>query len=291
MDIIRWLQASASPTADAFWGAITDLNGGDLGIIVISIIFWCVNAWQGWLFGNLIVGTMISNEVLKAIIAVARPDPTQVRVIRQDTAPGSSFPSGHSQLATVFWGYFGWLLKRPVVGFLTGLMVLLTAASRLYLGLHWPTDVLGGLVVGVVILLLGIRLSDKWVRSSEHNLSQLIRVLFVVVPVIGFILIPSRIMTTVAGIGLGFNLGYLWLLPRQFATAPVEGDMRSRLVKGVVGVVGVLLLRAALKAVFPDTALFDFIRYAVVGLWIGWLAPLLFTVMFRTAARPAMEKT
>lgn len=98
-------------------------------------------------------GGMGLSSLLKDAFARARPDVVS-HLARVHTA---SFPSSHAMLSAVAYLTLGALLARVQPGrrvkaYLLGLAVLLTllvGASRVYLGVHWPTDVLGGWCIGV----------------------------------------------------------------------------------------------------------------------------------------------
>jgi len=120
-----------------------------------------------------LAASAIANAVLKAIFAVDRPD-----VNRLVHAGGFGFPSGHAMNATVFFIFFAYLLARhsslkpaKIAAAAAVLIVLLIGFSRIYLGVHTVTDVLGGYLAGVVILLeAGGRLLrlQEWKRT--HNI-------------------------------------------------------------------------------------------------------------------------
>lgn len=125
------------------------------------VIFAWQRLWQSALSLTVAtVGVGFIDLVMKA--ESARPRPLLFRVIPET---GFSFPSGHALLATVFYGMIAFILytrarskvSRILVVSSTAALVLLIGFSRLYLGVHWPSDVLGGYIVGLVWLFLSIR--------------------------------------------------------------------------------------------------------------------------------------
>lgn len=100
-------------------------------------------------------GTSLLVNVVKVLIA--RPRPTLAEVVA--TAAGYAFPSGHSGQAAAAYGVLAYLIsrrlpprRRPVVWAAATVIVLLVGFSRVYLGVHWLTDVVGGYLVGTVWL-------------------------------------------------------------------------------------------------------------------------------------------
>ena len=99
------------------------------------------------------------NIVLKHIFAVERPD-----INRLITETGYGFPSGHAMYGTVFIGlcaylFIGYLYKRPlkiVVVSISFAFMLLMGLSRIYLGVHTLTDILGGYLAGLIVLIIAI---------------------------------------------------------------------------------------------------------------------------------------
>lgn len=108
---------------------------------------------------NLVL-VFLLNRILKVIIA--RPRPSVLRLVVED---GYSFPSGHSMVSMGFYGFLIYLVciniknkkaKYPLVIFLS-LLILSIGISRVYLGVHYFTDVLGGFIIAIIYLLIFIK--------------------------------------------------------------------------------------------------------------------------------------
>lgn len=114
---------------------------------------------ESYLVATSLAGTRILNELFKQIFRRNRPD-----VNRLVEAAGFSFPSGHAMVSTALYGLLAYLLWKNSVGhplrLLTAyaliLTVLLTGISRIYLGVHYPSDVMAGFAAGGACLALSV---------------------------------------------------------------------------------------------------------------------------------------
>ena len=107
------------------------------------------------------------NTLLKHI--VQRPRPTEFRIIDEG---GYSFPSGHSMVSMAFYGFLIYLvyknienkyLKRFLIGFLS-ILIFLIGTSRIYLGVHYTSDVLAGFVLAISYLIIFTKLAEKTIK-------------------------------------------------------------------------------------------------------------------------------
>jgi membrane-associated phospholipid phosphatase len=103
------------------------------------------------------IGAAILTPVLKTMFHIARPTPIYAG------ADAFSFPSGHATSTTALYIMLAWIASRsatPGKRFapwsLAAIMILLTGISRVYLGAHWPSDVLAGFAVGTVLAIAGV---------------------------------------------------------------------------------------------------------------------------------------
>ena len=131
---------------------------------IISILLTLIKKDKSYLL--IILVTLVSsvvNLIIKNIIRRDRPDKINWLI----TESNFSFPSGHSMMATVFYGFLTYLLYRSNLNksvkiiILVLFLILLIGISRIYLGVHYTSDVIGGFLWGSTLLILIIVLTKK----------------------------------------------------------------------------------------------------------------------------------
>jgi hypothetical protein len=211
------------------------------------------------------------NTALKDLVHTARPTAEQVWLA---TPPDGSyaFPSGHTQNATVLWSHLaGHYRRRPLV-VAAIVLIPLVALSRIYLGAHWPVDVLGGMAIGAGLVWLALALYRAWDRRSLSLALWWQLALGVAVPLTLFIIYPKTSMQM--GAALGMITGCV--LERRYVRFPVHLPLGKQVVKVVIGLASLVVLQMLLSRLFPVGAAFRFTRYALIGLWGTLGAPWVF---------------
>ena len=146
--------------------------GGAIILIAISIISLIVikNKKIGIAISLNLVVISIFNWILKNI--VQRPRPNELRLIDEK---GYSFPSGHSMISMAFYGFIIYLIyknmqnkyiKWTVISILSVLIILI-GISRIYLGVHYTTDVLAGFLISIAYLNIVISFANKYINNKE----------------------------------------------------------------------------------------------------------------------------
>ena len=156
--ILRWMDAHSSPLWDTVALEVTALGAGVvvwMVVLVASAFLWASrHRYSAGLLWFALIGGTLLNQVMK--LAFDRPRPS-VFEWRTSHAASSSFPSGHSMTSMIVYGTLAFLiarlaktavLRRMVYGVALAVIVAV-GLSRMYLGVHYPTDVLGGFVMGL----------------------------------------------------------------------------------------------------------------------------------------------
>lgn len=172
--ILNWLHDHATPFLDQFFMFLTNA-GGIVSVCIISALILSYLLFRKRYRSALILGfgfggAMAANIVLKALFHRDRPSLWHQSVVET----GFSFPSGHAMasaalvtcLVIILW-HTKWRWLTVVLG---GIVVLLIGVSRLYLGVHYPSDILAGWCVSIAWVLLAAYLIDgriNKVRSSN----------------------------------------------------------------------------------------------------------------------------
>lgn len=174
LSLRAWVRSFETPSLTALmWGA--SVYGaprllGPLGIAAAAAFLL-----RGWRRGAALVaatlgGAILLNGGLKTLFARIRPQP----FYDYYPAPDSySFPSGHALFATCFFGGIAVLMAhrlesrtgQVLIWLVALVLIFLISVSRIYLGVHYPTDVIGGFAVGV-IWVIAVALGD---RAAEHG--------------------------------------------------------------------------------------------------------------------------
>jgi membrane-associated phospholipid phosphatase len=282
IEIVRAIQEFANPALTFFMKLVTNGVSEYVFFAVIMILFWVVNERRAFRLGLLVILSAWLNAVLKALFKQPRPFHLESS-LGMISESGYGLPSGHAQLILVFLvPLVLWLTAKPgrsrvrnvIVVSAAALLVLLVSFSRLYLGVHFPQDILAGWALGGLSLAVFLLLEKKefpWPSRAAFAAAAALSLLMNA-------LLPREF--SLAAIFFGFAAGYV-LMRRRLSFSAANAGPRSVIVRLVTGFCGALILYAGLRLLFPGRAsawygLFRFVRYAAVGFWVSFIAPWLF---------------
>ena len=143
--------------------AITELGGVGFTVVLTLLIIIFSKKYRWFIAGNVVLTTLV-NQIVKHI--VRRPRPSVLRLVDES---GYSFPSGHSMVSVALYGIIVYTIYKNVKNkyvkwisiVLLSLLVLFIGFSRIYVGVHYFTDVVGGFTLGLVVLIIYIDIYDK----------------------------------------------------------------------------------------------------------------------------------
>ena len=146
--------------------------GGAIVLIVLTIVLIILikNKKIGLsIFMNLFVITLL-NQGLKRILQ--RPRPTEFRIVEE---VGYSFPSGHSMVSMAFYGYLIYLIYKNVENkyikwsliTILSILICLIGISRIYLGVHYTSDVLAGFLISISYLVIYVSIVNKFLIKTD----------------------------------------------------------------------------------------------------------------------------
>ncbi|MCZ7551570.1 MAG: hypothetical protein B6D39_04900 [Anaerolineae bacterium UTCFX2] len=308
--VVIWLQSLggwlSAPMVWFSWLGIEEFY-----LLIAPAVLWCIDPALGVRLGVGLMTSSATNSFFKLLFQGPRPYWYDARV--QPLGHESSFglPSGHAQNAVVVWGLIAARLRRVWTWALVILIILMIGLSRMYLGVHFPSDVIAGWLLGALSLWLILRLEKPFLAwfgplqpAAQVGLIFIASLVLILAAALarsalqGWVMPPewvrlagraaggsppdplalSGVITPAAALfGLGSGAALLY---RQGWFNP-DGSFLQRLARYLIGLAGVLILWAGLDAVFPEGAnllayAFRYLRYALIGLWIAYLAPQVF---------------
>jgi membrane-associated phospholipid phosphatase len=272
-------------------------------MLVMPLIFWCVDAGIGLRFALLLFLSGSVNTYFKFLFHAPRPfwvDP-RVQALAVETSFG--IPSGHAQNAATLWGFGTTLVKQKSLKWLMGLVIVLIGLSRVYLGVHFVSDVVAGWLIGGILLAgflwlephflswwRGLRLKAQffWVMLSSGLILAIgWSITFIyrswVMPAEWMSVAQSKIglirlepfsltgLVTIAGTWLGALGGWV-ICTHHWRDYPTGGTVIQRTLRYVLGVVGIGLFYAGLGLALDQAlASWGMDEGSLVGLGLRYL--------------------
>ena len=155
---------------DVFFTSVTILGNTSIIIILVVILLILLKDRYRYLVVGITAFTALSNQILKNIFR--RPRPEVLRLIKQG---GYAYPSGHAMISVALYGFLIYYVHHKVKNkylkiFLISvlsILIILIGISRIYVGVHYPSDILGGYILSLLILILIILGVDKYDKNGS----------------------------------------------------------------------------------------------------------------------------
>lgn len=278
VQVILWLQ-QFSPALDGPFKALSRTGDTAFYVLFLPIMLWVVDRRVAVRLALVFLISALVNAVAKLIVAQPRPFEYDARVIALVSATSGGLPSGHTQNAVVVWGYLALAWRKRWLTALAACLMILVPLSRVYLGVHFPTDLLGGYLLGAAVLWLFRRSEERAAPRWNGLPLGLQMALGGALPLLVLAVYPaldedlSRVMAALLGMAVSLPLARRSV---RFGTA---ASWRQRALCLLIGMVGVALIYVGLKAALGEWAALPGLRaarYAALGVWVILGAPWLF---------------
>ncbi|MDR0624802.1 MAG: phosphatase PAP2 family protein [Treponema sp.] len=288
LDVIRTVQTAANPPLTFFMKAVTHLGSVSTYVFLLSLLFWCVDEKKSF---RLSAAVMISgwiNLALKFLLDQPRPfwegyEPA-LGLIRERFG---GLPSGHAQSSLVMWAIIASWGTRKWQYAPAAVLILLIGFSRIYLGVHFPTDVFAGWLIGGLICGGYFFLAPRIETALAHGglrpkliLSAAVSFLMILYRPADDLLLPGAALL---GMGMGYGLNVHVIRFRAAALYGRRGMAKPLTLLGrcVLGAAGIAFISLAFGRLLPGAGsawyrICFFLHYALLGFWVFAGAPWLF---------------
>ena len=257
--------------------------GEELVLITISVfIFWCIDKKKGFGIVMSIVNSLCVMGIAKAIVRFPRPWTVidGLDTVRQQTATGYSFPSGHTTGAAAAYSAMALAFRKRWLSVVCAVIIALVGISRMYLCVHWPLDVVGGLLIGCFMPFMFISVF-RTAYDDKKRCCTILVWLGIAASVASFVmsvLILAGYLDPVAFEDLsitfaiygGMSLG-LALERRVFDFRVEKGNWGIKLLRFAFGMIIVVLLLVLVKKALAAMNIYNIatrsFRYFLIGFW------------------------
>ncbi|GAB6424650.1 hypothetical protein bcgnr5372_31320 [Bacillus luti] len=268
---LEWMTNLERGVLTTFFKLVTSIANETLYLIIISILYWCVSKRKAFHMIIMLCFSGYMGIVVKEFMKIPRPYTYGgIQALYEKSAAGYSFPSTHVQLATTFWGSFMILCKKRIIWVIGIIFIILVATSRLYLRVHWLSDIIGAILMSVVVIYLYTKVTLELGNRKFISLQRIV----LAVSLIMYFMTDQIDNFKLLGVLTGSTIGIM--LENHFIRMNENNNLKIQVVKTVLGLSFMLLIQLILKKVIPDMY---YLRYVLTGITITFLCPFIFRIL------------
>ncbi len=276
IEVIRFLHQFRTPFIDQFFKTLDLFDRNEFFFILIPFVWFSIGKKPGLRLFCILFLSSLTNHILKAFFLSPRLfhlDPS-LGIIQVD---GWGFPSGAAQTVILLSGLLLKSWNNSWKWALIASYITLISFSRVFLGLHFPSDILGGWCVGFALLAIYIYFFPKLEAFFSSIKNYVLYTLMIGSPFILILLSEGlsivRICSAFIGIGLGLFLSNRF----ELCFEPSSNRKRQRLLIAVIGVIGTFICYRLTSWLFPSTSkVFLFLQFSPIGIWLGLGGPIIY---------------
>lgn len=291
-EILMFFISISNPFLDLIANIASSLGEEAIIIVLLGWILYGVDKKKGFAICGSILSATITMGILKAIIKAPRPFQVlkEIKGKRLTTATGYSFPSGHASVSSSMYSAIAIAFKKKTLSIICAIAIVLVALSRMYLGVHWPIDVFGGITIGITLSFILYSYFYKIAndKDKKEKVSLNMATIFLIISSLMCLLLVLNIIDRVGytdllkTIALASGSYFGFYFESKYINYSIEGKTIIKVIRLIILVALSLLIIGGIKALFGETyyIIGSFIRYNLVGIFLTYLFPLFFKKLF-----------
>jgi membrane-associated phospholipid phosphatase len=267
-ELIRYLQSFSSDWLTILMLIITSLGSSPVHSVMIIAVMLGVSFRKGFFLAHIVIWAAMLTDLAKNLFGLPRPFQVDAGVDRPDISrltggetsslfqtlyrrvidiygegSGASygFPSGHVSATTSIWGGLSMLFESRAARAITVPLIAFMAVSRMYLGRHFPADVIGGLVLGAIVLLVSWLLLDRAILPPASGRKSIALYIYLLLVPFLLLALAPRVDAEDAGRLLGLNAAFLLVSSRGLPSD--SGSRKRRAARVILGLLFLALTR------------------------------------------------
>lgn len=281
MKLIQSLSQLHTPLFDNLFTLLSVFGEKIYPTIFFLIIYWAIDRRLGEYLLLATDATLIINSGIKDVVKRPRPfmseNADSLRYVRKDNALANtllgesySFPSGHAQITSSYMIVGAMYSKKLRWYIISAAVIIAVMLSRVYLGVHYPSDVLAGTILGIVTSVVFFKLYSRFYEKKRLVWAAML-IMSLILPI--FAHSPDSFKTSALSVGIISGM----FLEDRFVRFSTDVKTSNKVLRCMLGLIITLGVYIVFKKALPQTLFLSVLKYFVIGFFATYLWPLIFS--------------